>query len=183
VKPAIERLRAEIRSDREAVERWLDELAGLELEEEADRARLAQAAWAPSLVSTGTSPHVQRGRVRGACRSSKLASPRQTKLQGRIVGVVGQVVTRPDDHPLGSHLVDPVDSLDRRGAARAGAARSQTPSAAGTTLGSASGRCWSNGSPPMAWTLPRSNGSSCRRGIAGVRRRTGEGQIDGTLRP
>lgn len=44
--PSLERLRAEIRSDRCALGRWLDELAVVELRTAADRSRLAQAAWA-----------------------------------------------------------------------------------------------------------------------------------------
>ncbi len=45
MKPAIERLRAEVQSDRVAVARWLDELADLELDSDSDRGTLAQAAW------------------------------------------------------------------------------------------------------------------------------------------
>lgn len=46
MKPAIERLRAEVRSDREAVSRWFDDLAALSLGTESSRGTPAQAAWA-----------------------------------------------------------------------------------------------------------------------------------------
>lgn len=45
VRAALERLRAEIRSDRDAVSRWLDELAALDLVADTRRNSLAQAAW------------------------------------------------------------------------------------------------------------------------------------------
>ncbi len=44
--PSLERLRAEIRSDRSALGRWLDDLGAIDLRPGADRSRLAQAAWA-----------------------------------------------------------------------------------------------------------------------------------------
>lgn len=43
---SIERLRAEIRSDRDAVRRWFDELASIHLGPQAGRSDLAEAAWA-----------------------------------------------------------------------------------------------------------------------------------------
>lgn len=60
MKPAIERLRAEIRSDREAVGRWLDQLATIDFQPDADRAALAQAAWALHHAYSGIEAILER---------------------------------------------------------------------------------------------------------------------------
>jgi len=46
VTAVLERLRAEVRSDRDAALRWFDELAAVEIGPQAGRSDLAQAAWA-----------------------------------------------------------------------------------------------------------------------------------------
>lgn len=61
MKPAsIERLRAEIRSDRKALSRWLDDLAALGLQDDAHRAILAQAAWALHHAYSGIEAILER---------------------------------------------------------------------------------------------------------------------------
>lgn len=57
---AIERLRAEIRSDREAVAGWFDELAALGLDSDPRRATLARAAWALHHAYTGIEAILER---------------------------------------------------------------------------------------------------------------------------
>lgn len=60
MKPAVERLRAEVRSDREAVSRWFDDLAALSLRPEADRDRLARAAWSLHHAYSGIEAILER---------------------------------------------------------------------------------------------------------------------------
>jgi hypothetical protein len=60
MRAALERLRAEVRSDRAAIGRWLDELAGLELAAGASPATLAQAAWALHHAYSGVEAILER---------------------------------------------------------------------------------------------------------------------------
>jgi hypothetical protein len=65
VKTAVERLRAEVRSDREAVSRWFDDLAALTLGTDSPRstlaqAALAQAAWALHHAYSGIEAILER---------------------------------------------------------------------------------------------------------------------------
>lgn len=60
MRTAVERLRAEVRSDRDAVSRWLDELAAIGLGSEADRGNLARAAWALHHAYSGIEAILER---------------------------------------------------------------------------------------------------------------------------
>lgn len=60
MRAAIERLRAEVESDRDAVSRWLDELAAIDLGAEADRGSLARAAWALHHAYSGLEAILER---------------------------------------------------------------------------------------------------------------------------
>lgn len=60
MKPSIERLRAEIRSDRKALSRWLDDLAALRLHSDSDQGTLAQAAWALHHAYSGIEAILER---------------------------------------------------------------------------------------------------------------------------
>lgn len=60
MKAAIERLRAEIRSDREAISRWLDDLAGLDLGSGSGRSTCARAAWALHHAYSGVEAILER---------------------------------------------------------------------------------------------------------------------------
>ena len=60
MRAAIERLRAEVGSDREAVARWLDDLAEVGLHSESDRRTCAEAAWALHHAYTGVEAILER---------------------------------------------------------------------------------------------------------------------------
>jgi hypothetical protein len=60
VRAALERLRAEIRSDRGAVSRWLDELATLDLDADTRQNSLAQAAWSLHHAYSGIEAILER---------------------------------------------------------------------------------------------------------------------------
>jgi hypothetical protein len=60
VKPAIERLRAEVGSDRRAISRWLDELAALDLDSDSEPGTLAQAAWSLHHAYSGIEAILER---------------------------------------------------------------------------------------------------------------------------
>ena len=60
MRTVLERLRAEIRSDREAVAKWLDELAALDLHADTRRGTLAQAAWSLHHAYSGIEAILER---------------------------------------------------------------------------------------------------------------------------
>lgn len=60
MRPVIERLRAEIRSDRQAVARWLDQVARVDLRSDSDRGALAEVAWALHHAYTGIEAILER---------------------------------------------------------------------------------------------------------------------------
>ncbi|MFW6012111.1 MAG: hypothetical protein ACOC92_00205 [bacterium] len=60
MKPALARLRAEVRADREAVFRWLDDLEALTLQPGADPGTLARAAWSLHHAYSGIEAILER---------------------------------------------------------------------------------------------------------------------------